>query len=70
MKKRPAYGKIQIVKERHIRVACPVCGKTLPGFYRRGCFVSGLSLQCKRCHEKVKIEIDDRDQRPTASRVQ
>lgn len=44
MKKRPAYGKIQIVKERHIRVACPVCGKTLPGFYRRGCFVSGLSL--------------------------
>ena len=52
------------------RAICPVCGCKLPGIYDPGCVVKGVTLQCKRCHTKVRINIDNSDPRPEASSVQ
>lgn len=67
MKKYPAYGKIRIENKRAI---CPRCGAKLPGEYYTGCVVKGMAIQCKHCRTKIRIHIDNSDQRPKASSVQ
>lgn len=54
MKKRSACGMIRIDQRRAI---CPRCGGKLPGVFRPGCVVQGLTLRCKYCHAEIEIRI-------------
>lgn len=54
MKTGSGCGMIRIEQRRAI---CPRCGGKLPGIFRPGCTVQGLTLRCKFCHAEIEIEI-------------